>query len=386
MDVELEGISPIDRQHVLILGGSNFMGKDLVVRLVSMPDDIRPVVYVINRAKSHWNKEIESFSHKYHFYYGDRDSHIEYTKLLKYLTVKAGRLTGVRESFKWDLVVDFCGYLRKEVKSAIRGLSGSIRLYVFISSDSVYDVSETSGLSTPVREEESVRPSCNKEIMEKAEAEDYGHDKFKCEEYLKNHASEVKVAFPYLCLRLPDVIGPYDSTGRFWAYLLWLRKMEDWPIHTKKESSTKPLSFVFSQDVVRLTISFLTKVHDPEFINKVHTQSYNIAFIENPTLDMLVQDLSDCICTGPVNFISRAGLDNLSDTRGKSKNKGKFFFPSVYCPHLDTTKAKIDLGFRPSTLKDAVLITCNFFENAAIYEEEFKKAVGKLAKVGEMYK
>jgi len=24
---------------------------------------------------------------------------------------------------------------------------------------------------------------------------------------------------PAICLRLPDVIGPYDNTDRFWCYL-----------------------------------------------------------------------------------------------------------------------------------------------------------------------
>ena len=72
------------------------------------------------------------------------------------------------------------------------------------------------GLSTPVREEKAIRPLWNKEIMASAEDEDYGHDKVKCDEYLKSHAADTRDGFPYICLRLPDVIGPMDSTGRFW--------------------------------------------------------------------------------------------------------------------------------------------------------------------------
>lgn len=46
----------------------------------------------------------------------------------------------------------------------------------------------------------------------------------KCEEYLQflrfEQSKENKdFDFPYLILRLPDVIGPYDDTNRYWSYL-----------------------------------------------------------------------------------------------------------------------------------------------------------------------
>lgn len=49
---------------------------------------------------------------------------------------------GICREKKWDLVVDFSCFERKEVKSALNGLSGLVKMYVFISSDSVYDVSD----------------------------------------------------------------------------------------------------------------------------------------------------------------------------------------------------------------------------------------------------
>lgn len=359
------------------------MGKDFVTRLVSIPEAERPIVYVINRGKSHWNDEIFKLKDKFEYYYGDRDVHVEYTKLLKYLTTKAAKVSGAGESFKWDLVVDFCGYLRKEVKSAIRGLSHRLKLYVFISTDSVYDVSDMAGLSTPVKEEESIRPSNNAEILKKAEEEDYGHDKLKCEEYLFSHCSQISEGFPYLCLRLPDVFGPYDSTGRWWAYLFWLQKMKDWPIHSKQESRTKKLSFVFSEDVSRLLLSFLSRVNDQSFIRVVHSQSYNIAFRENPTLDEFLQLMANSIDVGPVNFIDEKGL--AAKLKSSSAIKGKYFYPSVYCPYLDTSKAVRDLGFSPSPMWDAVKKTSEFFVGAGFYAAELKKAYTKFSKVSELY-
>ena len=156
------------------------------------------------------------------FHFGDRDDHIEFTKLLSYISKKIGIFEGGVK--KWDLVIDFCAYLRKEVKSVIRGLQDKLRLYVLISSDSIYDVcDEKIRGGKPAKENDDIRPHSEKEIRKLAEDEDYGHDKLRCEEYLRSHVSEIESGFPFICLRLPDVIGPYDSTGRLFAYYLWLR-------------------------------------------------------------------------------------------------------------------------------------------------------------------
>ena len=37
-------------------------------------------------------------------------------------------------------------------------------------------------------------------------------DKLKCELYLRKTKH-----IPYICLRLPDVLGPYDNTNRLWC-------------------------------------------------------------------------------------------------------------------------------------------------------------------------
>jgi nucleoside-diphosphate-sugar epimerase len=206
--------------------------------------------------------------------------------MLQYISKKAG-VTG-QNGQKWALVVDFCAYLRKEIKSAIRGLSGLLNLYVFISTDSIYDVCEVAVRKGAIRETDDLRPSDDKVIKEKAKDEDYGHDKLKCEEYLRSHVLDLEEGFPFLCLRLPDVIGPYDSTCRFWAYLTWLNDMARKPIHTQEESREAKLSFVYSKDVAALCVSLVDQANDSEFVKKVHGQSFNIGFTETPTLDQFI--------------------------------------------------------------------------------------------------
>jgi hypothetical protein len=60
--------------------------------------------------------------------------------------------------------VDFCAYLRKEVKTVIRGLSHRLKLYVLISTDSVYDVCDHKVRNGPCKEIDDLRPADEKEI------------------------------------------------------------------------------------------------------------------------------------------------------------------------------------------------------------------------------
>ena len=96
------------------------------------------------------------------FHYGDRDYHLEYIKLLKYISKNLG-ITEESET-KWEIVIDFCAYLRKEVKTIIRGLTNRLKLYVMISTDSVYDVCDSKIRIGPLREIDAIRPHNEKEI------------------------------------------------------------------------------------------------------------------------------------------------------------------------------------------------------------------------------
>lgn len=220
-------------------------------------------------------------------YYGDRDVHLEFIKLLKYVSKKNGI---TKESGKkWDFVIDFCCYLRKEVKSVIRGLTGLLKLYVLISTDSVYDVCDEGVRTGLIKESDDIRPPTEAEIKKLAKDEDYGHDKLKCEEYLRSHITSFDQEFNYICLRLPDVIGPYDSTSRFWAYCLWVQNHQMWPVHTQSKSDTDKLSFVFSEDVSGFIHSLLPKIQDESFLRKIFGHSFNLSFKETPTLNELIR-------------------------------------------------------------------------------------------------
>ena len=242
---------------------------------------------MINRGKTYWKQNYKAFSFC-EYYYGDRHHYFEYQKLIAYISNKYG----VTKNNKWDLVIDFCCFDRKEAKSAIRGLGETCKLYVFISSDSVYDVCDESlRKEALIKEEYAIRPENQTQLKKLNDEDDYGNDKLRCEEYFLSH---IKDQFNYLCLRLPDVIGPFDSSGRFWGYMEWIKVSDKHPIHFNKFTPLRKLSFVFSKDVAKLLINLLLKSveNKTEFFKSVHQQSFNISFDENYTLLELLESIA----------------------------------------------------------------------------------------------
>jgi nucleoside-diphosphate-sugar epimerase len=87
---------------------------------------------------------------------------------------------------------------------------------------------------------------------------------------------------PSYCLRLPDVIGPYDNTDRFWTTLEWVKKSHENPIPLSAEDEQKPLSLVYSIDVCRFIIQLVSEPNPAsDFINLGH--------IETPTLEEFIR-------------------------------------------------------------------------------------------------
>lgn len=98
-------------KYILVLGGSNFMGKSLLTKLSVLPDY---EVHYINRGKTYWNDEIKKVDNL-HYTYGNRSDKLDFTKLLKYLSKKLGIGPSEKEN-KWECVIDFCGYQYKEIR------------------------------------------------------------------------------------------------------------------------------------------------------------------------------------------------------------------------------------------------------------------------------
>lgn len=241
------------------------------------------------------------------------------------------------------------------------------KLYVFISSDSIYDVCDPKIRREDfIKETHSIRPENEKMIEELNDDEEYGNDKLKCEEYLISHVNLEE--FPYVCLRLPDVIGPFDRSGRFWAYMKWIAENQKSPVHINKYSNLRLLSLVYSQDVINLLMQLLERIRTKdEVIGRISGQSFNICFDQHTTLLNLINLIAQNMKVENLKFLDENEL----------VRPGKFFYPSVECGPISNQKAKEMLGFQSSSLDEAVKTTVQFFKSHEEFYPENKKATEK---------
>lgn len=124
------------------------------------------------------------------------------------------------ETDKFDLVLDFSAFGGEEVKAAAQVLGQKPELYVLFSSDTVYDVSDKKS-SGPSEETDAVRPEVDEEVERLSRYHSRGHNRLEAEEALMQQRMDG--GFPFVILRLPDILGPRDTTYRL-AYHVYHNK------------------------------------------------------------------------------------------------------------------------------------------------------------------
>ncbi len=124
---------------------------------------------------------------------------------------------------------------------------------------------------------------------------------------------------------------------------------------------TKPLSLVYSDDVVGAIANIISSNQHDDFVG----EAFNLSCTENLTLYQILQGMA-----------STLGIEaNFKDVQGGA-NK---FFPSVECGPLDISKAQKFLNWSPTPISKAISITTEWFKEASgRYKEEEAYAEKKL--------
>ncbi len=176
---------------VLVLGGTRFVGRAIVRRLLREGH----AVTLLNRGISP-----DPFATRVRRVVGDRRDPATLQK-----AVAKG---------DYDVVVDVNAYRGEETSAALEAFRNVTGHFIHISTAAVYLIRE--GLFPPFREDDfpgrlSPRPSADRASWL------YAYHKRRCEEVLLRAWEEER--FPSTSLRLPMVIGPGDYTRRADAYL-----------------------------------------------------------------------------------------------------------------------------------------------------------------------
>jgi 2'-hydroxyisoflavone reductase len=203
--------------HVLILGGTWFVGRHVVEALLAAGHSVS----VLNRGIS--PDELPARVERLR---GDRDAGAVGLDALR------GRT--------WDACVDVSGYTPRQVRPATELLSGRIGRYVFISAVSVYGDPQ----QAPVTETQPRLPPASEDVTE-VKGSTYGPLKVACED-LVQQTYGTKCAL----LRPQIAAGPFDPLDRF-SY--WVRRAAQPGDMLAPGNGSDHLQFIDARDLARFT-------------------------------------------------------------------------------------------------------------------------------------
>lgn len=166
--------------HLLILGGTRFLGRALVDAAL----ENRHKVTLFHRGKTSLGDTLPAHVDEV---LGDRNTDLE-------------RLRGRR----WDVVIDTCGYLPRELRLSTAALGDEVECYVFVSSCSVYAAPQPGANECAAL---AVQPD---PMNEKIDGDTYGPLKAQCE-----HVVQSALPGRALIVRPGLIVGPNDPTDRF---------------------------------------------------------------------------------------------------------------------------------------------------------------------------
>jgi nucleoside-diphosphate-sugar epimerase len=253
----------------------------------------------------------------------------------------------------------------------------ALKLYILISTDSVYMACAPPRQTTGVRESDAVRPQSHADRAAVAARDryqqEYGGNKLKAEEFLQKEWARCR--FPFMALRLPDVIGPFDNLTGFLGlrHRLLRKKRIGLRIGACCESQrcdgrTHRISVVYAPDVANVIKQICVRCQqhagDPRCVNlggaggvvagdalisAVRGQAFNVACRETPTFEKFVQGVALMVgAEGQVRWAPQRSAPMVTVEMGA----------------LDTARARHVLGFEATPLADVLTATAKWCSEA----------------------
>ena len=302
--------------NVLIIGGTRYMGRITVQRLLEQGD--RLTVFSRGSTKPDWWDEVAHVQ-------GDRNDYEDFRKKLK--------------GMSFDAVIDTQAYRREDVESAVETLKGNVGRYLFVSTGSVYlDGKLDFSTHCPFKETD-----VNWESLDYTypEGEDpYGVGKRHCEKWLQENSG-----VPYTIVRIPAVMGWDDPTGRMWW---WVQRALDGGGVIIPSENRAMFRTLYSGDAAK---NFIRALKSPDAINHI----YHIAMQEIMTIERwakLIWRVAGHECE--VFYIS-------NEVNQKSLND---YLPPLSrpLPYIhDLSEAERDFGFATTPVEEWIQTTVDWY-------------------------
>lgn len=242
-------------KSVLILGGTQFIGRSLVEHLLASGGfDIT----LFNRGR---------------------------TGRALFPGVK--RITGDRHtqdivriaSKDWDVVVDLSCYYPADLEATLRNLERRPVKYVFISTCSVYDPNDTRML----RNEEAKTLGCTQAEYADTTPASYGNRKAECERILAASGLD------HVILRPALVFGPHDPTDRLYYWLHQVKCMDELLL---PDNGERKFSVTYVKDLVHAIMRSMEQPTRSTVYNAITVPEASIAEIVRVTSALLERPLA----------------------------------------------------------------------------------------------
>lgn len=245
------------KKKVLILGGTEFVGRQLVEELIHLKSN---EVYLFNRGKT--NPEL-------------------------FPNVK--RIIGDRETsdieqiseYKWDYVIDFSSYFPNSLEQTLLHINKDVKKYIYISTISVYSFPDYDS-SFEIGEDFKKRSYEKKQLCEPS-LKFYGEKKAACEDILTNTDW-----LNSIIIRPSIIYGKFDPTDRLYYWIERIKNKEKIIVPANGEAS---ISLTYSSDLVRILMNCL----DDQLSNGVYNCVSNKPNSFRVILELIKDTLnSDC--------------------------------------------------------------------------------------------
>jgi nucleoside-diphosphate-sugar epimerase len=295
-------------KDILVIGGSRFIGLHVVMKL--MEKDYNVTVFNRGHHNDNLPKGLNTIV-------GDRKDE-EHIKTLF-------------DENNYDVVIDMCGFIPKDVERIANHAKGKIKQYLFCSTVSVYDFEQA--LTLPIKESYPL----NRQIVENDNPyANYGSNKALCEDELLSNGD-----FPVTIFRPTFVYGPYDTIYRT-AYF-YDRIDDNRPIIFDC-GGYNVLHWVYVKDLADAFVSSIGK-------ESSYGHAYNIASAEYLTLANFIllcgKASGKDVNLKPVENYNQIIRELFTEEETSNPRSPLFPFPSRFSFTFDISKAMEELDWLP---------------------------------------
>ncbi|PCJ65629.1 MAG: hypothetical protein COA58_09495 [Bacteroidetes bacterium] len=236
---------------ILLLGGTNFIGRNLIEQLL------------LNKGYelTMFNRGITNAD----------------------LFPEVNRIQGNRESddisqilnTEWDYIIDLSCYFPGSLNQIVSNLKHPPKKYIFISTCSVYDNEQCTEI---LREETTPILKCTEAQKTDESMNTYGNRKAECERVLS------RSSFNYTIFRPALVYGKYDSSDRLYY---WLHQVKNKATLLLPESGERYFSTTYVHDLVRCIIQQISPNESRRVFNVITTPKTSILQLVNVSKKLL---------------------------------------------------------------------------------------------------